>query len=647
MTPILKSLLTGLFIAWIPMAALAEVRLPQLINSGMVLQRNTDIPIWGWADPGEDLAVRFNGATYPATADRTGEWQVKLPKQSAGGPYTLEVRGENNVVTLKDILIGDVWVASGQSNMDLTMGRVEPLYPDEVRTASNSRIRYFEVPDRYNFKAPQVDLEGGKWEPVTPETIRRFSAAAYFFAKEIHQSQGVPVGIINASLGGSPVEAWISEARLKAFPEPYAELQRFKSDELIERITEEDRQRAEAWYQMLNKKDAGLVKGEYLWAESELEAGKWQQMDIPGYWEETAEGPLNGVVWFRKTIRLSGDSAGKEAKLILGRIVDADSVFVNGTLVGSTGYQYPPRRYTIPAGVLRAGDNAIAIRVISQQGRGGFVPDKAYELRIADTVIDLTGTWHYRVGATMPPLEPQTFVRWKPTGLYNGMIAPLLNYRITGVIWYQGESNVGNAGNYHERFAAMIGDWRDHWHQPAFPFLYVQLANFLASSPTPSDSAWARLREAQLKTLSVPKTGMAVAIDIGEWNDIHPLNKQAVGQRLAAVAKEVAYGEDGVHSGPHYESATVKGNKMILTFSNTGGGLVAKGGGKLQEVAIAGADRQFVWAQTQIQDDRIVVWSEDIKDPKAVRYAWADNPDNANLYNKEGFPASPFRTDAW
>ncbi len=624
---------------------MAEVRLPQLLSSGMVLQRNAETTLWGWADADEELAVSFDGHTYRTIANNAGEWQVRLPVKKAGGPYVMKIQGENTII-LEDILIGDVWIASGQSNMELPMERVEPLYPREVRTADDPQIRHFQVPDSYNFKAPQNDVQSGNWEKTTPETIGKFSAVGHFFAKAIHRSQDVPIGIINAAVGGSPVEAWISEGILKQFPEPYAELQRFKDDKLIERIMADDRKRADSWHNSLNKKDKGLRNGDYIWAAPALGTKDWYTMEIPGYWPETPKGPLNGVVWFRKTIEIPTDLADQEAKLILGRIVDADSVFVNATLVGSTGYQYPPRRYAVPAGVLKVGENTIAVRVISQQGRGGFVLDKDYELQFPDTSINLKGEWRYKVGATAEPLASQTFVRWKPTGLYNAMIAPLLNYGIKGVIWYQGESNVGHA-EYRERFSSMIDDWREKWGQGDFPFLFVQLASFLEPTSKPTDSSWASLREAQRETLSVPNTAMAVAIDVGEWNDIHPLNKKAVGDRLAAAAQKLAYDEDVVYSGPLYKSAEIKGNQMVLSFNHKGSGLVAQGDGELKYFAIAGEDRQFVWAQAEIRGDKVVVWSDKIENPKAVRYAWADNPEGANLYNKEGIPASPFRTDNW
>ena len=368
-------------------------------------------------------------------------------------------------------------------------------------------------------------------------------------------------------------------------------------------------------------------------------------MTLPGYWADTPLGSVNGVVWFRKDVDLPASMGTQPAKLNLGRIVDADEAFVNGVLVGTTSYQYPPRWYEIPSGLLKEGKNTIVVRVVSNIGKGGFVLDKPYELVCSGQTIALKGPWRYRLGATMEPLASQTFIRWKPLGLYNAMLAPLQKYSIKGVIWYQGESNAARPIQYRELLPAMVRDWRKHWNQGDFPFLLVQLPNYMERKPEPSESNWALLREAQLKTLSLPQTGMAVTIDIGEWNDVHPLNKKDVGTRLVLAAQSVAYGEASVvSSGPIYESMKIDGEKIIVSFRHTGSGLVARGG-ELRSFAIAGVDKRFVWAKARIENNRVMVWSEQVQNPVAVRYAWADNPAGANLYNEEGLPASPFRTD--
>ncbi len=622
-----------------------QVRLPKLISDGMVLQRDSKVKIWGWASPGEKVTVQFVKYKYTATTNENGEWNITLPKLKASGPFEMNIDASNSI-TIKDIMIGDVWVCSGQSNMEMPMKRVYPLYETDIANSTNNFIRQFTVPQKYDFNIAHKDLDNGSWQSANPETVLNFSAAGYFFAKDLYDKYKIPIGLIHTSLGGSPAEAWISEETLKKFPHYYNEAQQFKDSSLIKQIETSDQQRIKTWYSQLEQKDLGY-KDSLKWSDPALNTDNWITMNIPGFWADSEIGNVNGAVWFRKKLNLPQSYSGKNAKLILGRIVDADSTFVNGKFVGNVTYQYPPRWYDLSANVLREGENVIALRVVNSSGRGGFFPDKPYQLIVDNDTIDLKGEWQLKLGATMDPLGSQTFIRWKPLGLYNAMIHPLLNYRIKGVIWYQGESNTAanKAIEYRKLFPALISDWREKWKQGEFPFLFVQLANFMDAKDQPSESWWALLRESQLKSLSVPNTGMAVTIDIGEWNDIHPLNKKDVGNRLALAARRLAYKEKNiVYSGPFYKSMRIKGNTIELTFGNAGSGLVSKGG-ELKQFAIAGADKNFVWANAKIVKNKIVVWNDQIQNPVAVRYAWADNPKGANLYNKEGLPASPFRTD--
>ncbi|HDR68080.1 MAG TPA: sialate O-acetylesterase [Bacteroidaceae bacterium] len=613
----------------------------------MILQRDSEVKIRGWSAPDEAISVRFMDSTYHTTANGSGEWSVLPGKFEAGGPYTMRITA-SNVIEISDILFGDVWICSGQSNMELPVRRVSWVYPDEIAEFENKYIRQFEVPDTYNFNTPLDDLPYGSWKSATPEHIMDFSAVAWFFARELYETLNVPIGLINASLGGSPAEAWMSEDALKEFPRYYDEMQKFKDSALIARIMHADRTRIRTWYEQLYRSDEGYRDKNNPWHHGDPDLSEWVSIQVPGLWSGTDMENLAGTVWYRRTFRVHPEAAGQSATLVLGRIVDADSVYINGHFIGSTGYQYPPRRYEIPPGILKEGENTIVVRVISNGGNGGFVPGKSYEITGPFGNIDLTGTWHCRVGTVMERLAGETFIRWKPGGLYNAMIAPLLHYSIKGVIWYQGEANAWNPGEYNALFSSLIKNWRTAWNQGDFPFLYVQLPNFMEALNTPSESNWALLREAQLKSLSVPNTAMAVAIDLGEWNDIHPLNKKDVGRRLALAARKVAYGDDNLtHSGPIYRSMTIKGRKIILSFSDTGSGLVFRKCNGAGPFAIAGADRQFFWAKAKIRNNKVIVWNKKIPDPVAVRYAWADNPEDANLYNKEGLPASPFRTDDW
>lgn len=617
-----------------------QIRLPRLVSDGMVMQQGMAPHIWGWASPMESIAVDFAGSTYQTTANQAGEWKIALKALPAGGPYQMVLKG-SNTLTVSNILVGEVWVCSGQSNMELPMRRVQPLYGAAIASAENPMIRQFSVPQRYDFSTPQSDFPAGSWQAATPETVLDFSATAYFFALELYQKYKVPIGLIHTSLGGSPAEAWMSESALGAFPNLLNEAKKFRDNALIQQIESDDKLRIQAWYDLLRQKDEGYKNPGQPWFDPALDVSGWAKVNVPGYWAEGG----NGVVWFRKEVQIPADLSGLPAKLEVGRIVDADSVFLNGVFVGTTSYQYPPRWYTIPAGLLKPGANSLVVRIINSSGKGGFVPDKPYELTIGGQKIDLKGEWRYRRGATMEPLASQTFIRWKPLGLFNAMLHPLLNYRIKGVIWYQGESNVSRWQEYRQLFPAMITDWRNHWQQGDFPFLFVQLANFLEAKPQPVESNWALLREAQGRTLSLPKTGMAVTIDIGEWNDIHPLNKKDVGKRLALAAQAIAYGDKKtVVSGPVFKSMKIKGNKAILTFDKNSR-LVSKAGAPLTGFAIAGSDHKFVWATASIKKNKITVSSNTVPVPVAVRYAWADNPEGANLYNEAGLPASPFRTD--
>ncbi len=633
----------GLFL-FIAVDLFGQIKLPRLISDGAILQRDTKLKIWGWASINETVSLDFKNKIYTTLADGSGHWEIVIPAQPSGGPFDLMFKGKNEV-TIHDVLFGDVWVCSGQSNMELTMDRVKDKYSLEIAQSENQNIRQFLVPDKYDFKNAQVDLESGDWLSANPKNLLSFSAVAYFFAREIYEKEHVPLGLINAALGGSPVEAWMSEDALIHFPKLHDECIKFKDDKLIQAIESSDSKRTKDWYEELDSKDPGILNSPQ-WTDPKLDDNEWAEMAVPGFRADT---PLlknvNGSVWFRKKFNVPKSLINETAKLWLGRIVDQDSVFVNGKFIGTTGYQYPPRKYMINPEILNEGENSIAIRVISNSGRGGFVPDKPYFMAGEKDTIHLRGQWRYKSGAAMPALAGATAIRWKPTGLYNKMISPLLTYSIKGVIWYQGESNTQRPEEYRKLFSSLILNWREKWKQGDFPFLFVQLANFMETKADPVESDWATLRDAQLHTLAVPHTGMAVAIDLGEWNDVHPLNKLDVGKRLAIIAQHLAYNNKKiVYSGPIYKSAKVIGNKIEISFSNVGSGLIAAGG-DLKYFSIAGIDKKFVWAKAKIEKGKIVVWNDEVVNPAWVRYAWADNPQGANLYNKEGLPASPFTNE--
>ena len=610
----------------------------------MVLQRESKIKLWGWASAGEKIEVRFAGKTAKAKTGKDGRWNLSLPAMKAGGPFTMTIKG-NNTITLHEILLGDVWICAGQSNMVHQMSLHSVRYADEVATVNNPQIRQFWVPNIASLQGPQNDISPGYWKAANPANIGEFSVVAYFFAKKLYEKYQVPIGIINASWGGIPIEAMMSEDALKEFPSIISTVQKNKDTAYINGLSSRpptaNRPRQE---------DRGLT-GTQPWYDPAYIPKGWHTINIPGYWEDQGIRDLDGVVWYRREIDVPASMTQVPAKVFLGRIVDADVLYINGKQVGNTTYMYPQRRYRVPEGLLKPGKNLFVIRVINNAGKGGFVPDKPYQLIAGHDTIDLKGYWQYKVGQVNIPQRGfggggGMLIQNQPTATYNGMLAPLTNYAIKGFTFYQGESNTGRPDEYVRLQQAMITDWRNKWNIRDAPFLYVQLPGFMDYNYLPAESQWAAFRDAQRKSLAVPNTGMAVAIDLGEWNDLHPDRKKEVGERLAIAAMNIAYGEKNiVPAGPLFQAAKAEGNKIILSFSNTGSGLVSNDGEELSEFAIAGADKKFVWANAKIEGDKVILWNDAIANPVFVRYAWADNPVNPNLYNKEGLPASPFEAE--
>ena len=617
-------LLIGLFAPLMLLAQeVGKIRLPKLIGDCMVLQREVDLKIWGWADAGTKVTVRFNGNYYETETNANGEWQVILPPQKAGGPYLLEV----NEMVIRDVLVGDVWLCSGQSNQETPIHRLTEMFP-EINVSNNHMIRHYKVPTQDSKESLQEEIAGNAvWHSGVASEVMNWTALAYFYAVEAYEKTGVPQGMLVSSLGGSAIESWVGQEHLKEFPRLLLDKEALKAFE-----------------------EAKIDKGEGKWNRLDWDDSDWGTMQMPGTWRENGVN-VRGTVWMRKDFEVPESMEGRHAKLSLGTLVHNDAVFVNGVYVGSTGYEYPPRRYQIPAGVLRKGKNTIAVRLNAPAGNGEFVKDKPYKIIGDAAEIDLTGIWKYKVGLDMtdpiPYVERLKNRAMVGSGLYNGMIYPIRNYQVRGVIWYQGESNAGTTPRYAELVKALITDWRALWNMPEMPFLLMQLPNFMQKHDKPTDSGWARIREAQLQAFkTIPNTALAVTYDVGEWNDIHPLNKKDMAKRLFLGARKVVFGEKVVYSGPVYKDMKVEGDKIIISFTETGRGLMAKGGA-LKHFAIAGEDRQFVWADAVIRGNKVVVSSKDVKQPVAVRYAWSDNPEDANLCNKEGLLASPFRTDNW
>ena len=632
--------------------ALGDIKLPAIIGDNMVLQRGKVVPIWGWAEPGEEVmvSVSWHSMQWGVKAGADGKWMFRMKCPEAGGPYEMTLKGKNTI-TLKNIMAGEVWVCSGQSNMEWPTAAAANG-TQEVAAADYPNIRLFTVKKKIA-DAPEADCVGS-WSQCSPQTVGGFSAVGYFFGRHLHKELDVPVGLINTSWGGTVAEAWTSGGALEKMPEFKAAVDRIaaaKADP--EGSMKKYREELEAWQKKVELAGAegkGCV-------EADFDDSGWAEMELPVLWEQGGLANFDGLVWFRKTVDVPEGLAGGELTLELGPIDDMDRTWVNGVTVGgheAAGQWATPRRYKIPSNVIKAGRNVIVVRVLDTGGGGGIY-GKAEELKLkaggAGGEISLAGKWRYKVGYDLRkmPAQPQP-PRWAnnpnaPTALYNGMIAPLIPFGIQGAIWYQGESNAGRAYQYRELFPLMITNWRQDWNTGEFPFLFVQLANFMAVDPEPVESAWAELREAQLMTLKLANTGMAVIIDIGEAADIHPRNKQDVGRRLGLWALARTYGRRVVYSGPLYKSMKIEGNRIVLSFDHVGGGLVAKDGG-LKGFAVAGADGKFVWADAKIEGRTVVVSSDNVAEPAAVRYGWANNP-VCNLYNSEGLPASPFRTDDW
>jgi sialate O-acetylesterase len=631
-----KPLILFSFLSLMLEPALATVTLPRIFSDNMVLQRDVPLSVWGWAEKGENITVSINNQILKARADQDGRWQVALKPMTHGGPVEMQVKGKSNVIVLKNILVGDVWLGSGQSNMEWIVKSTNDA-ENEIAKANYPGIRLFTVRKATSF-IPSKDLAGGEWLECNPGTVGEFSAVAYFFGRKLHEDFDVPIGLVNSSWGGTNIQAWMSWDLMQKRPE-YKDVDLKKLEDAGKNMEAEIQR-----YERALKDEKGLTEK---WFEGPATAD-WKPIGIPQNWEATAIGNADGVVWFRKEFDVPAEYANTAAVVSLGPIDDQDQTWLNGKPIGAMNAWNENRIYQVRQGIVKAGKNSLVVRVNDTGGGGGIYgkPQLLY-FQAGDKRISLVGNWTYRASVVTTDFGiinngPNAF----PSQLYNAMIAPIIRFPIKGVIWYQGESNTWEAYRYRTFFADMIRDWRTKWNSE-FTFLWAQLANFMAADSLPVQSEWAELREAQSMTLGLPKTGQAVIIDIGEENDIHPRNKQDVGYRLALAALKIAYNKDVVYSGPVYKSMEKTGERIALNFTNTGGGLMVRDKyGYVRGFSIAGADEKFYWAQAYIDGDKVIVSSPLVKNPVAVRYAWGNNPDG-NLYNKEGLPASPFRTDTW
>ena len=623
----------------------AQLSMPELFADHMVLQRNQAVAVWGKAAPRERLTLRFNGETFRSRADAEGKWRTELPATPAGGPYQLIVEGKDERLEFSNVLMGDVFLCSGQSNMEWPLRRL-PYAEKEAMTANYPEIRLIKIRHDQALE-PQEDVLPTSWEMCSPANVMDFSAVAYFFARHLHNEYGIPIGLISSNWGGTPVDSWISQDKLSEFPQMEEILATYEQEGMsVAKLQEMHQQNWEKYGQEAYQKDPGTQEK---WFADRDNYQDWPTMQLPAIWDDWAIRGHDGSVWFKRGFELPPAWAGKSLMLYLGAIDDEDKVWVNGELIGETVGRDVFRRYRIPADVLEE-NNVITVRVSDTGGRGGFAGNER-DLYVApvlaqDQRLHLDGSWHYKPGLSRRDMP--TPMHHHPATLYNAMIAPLVPYGLKGMIWYQGESNEDRAKEYATLFPAMIEQWREAWGGTV-PFAFVQLANYRPPQQMPKESRWAELREAQSEALELPKTAMAVTIDIGEADNIHPPNKQDVGKRLALGMQKIAYGEDLVFSGPTFAGMEKEGDQIKISFQHTGSGLTVKDKyGYLKGFTIAGEDREWHYAKAEISGpDEVTVYHPDVDNPVAVRYAWADNPDESNLYNIEGLPAAPFRTDDW
>ncbi|MCI0513936.1 9-O-acetylesterase [candidate division KSB1 bacterium] len=648
-----------------------NISLPAIFGDNMVLQRGIPFIVWGKADSGGVVTVEIAGQKKATVADEQNHWQVKLRSMKAGGPHTMKIYGVDTTM-FENVLVGEVWLCSGQSNMEWTVRNSKDAQR-EMDQANFSQIRMFTV-QKEVADQPKADCVG-EWKVCTPENVGDFSAVGYFFERYLHQQLHVPMGMIHSSWGGTPAEAWTSYQTLAAdtmlapMVERYVEDLKNYPQRLAEYQAQLEQIEASGKLLPIYQKDQGNQGFKQGWANQDFNASRWDSVDLPGYWENRDDMQIDGAIWFRKTVQIPESWQGQELALTLGAIDDFDVTYFNGVAVGATGEDTPQhwlqhRKYRVPANLVKTNQAVIAVRIFDHYGQGGFggpatVMRLALNTALEASPILLAGIWQSKIEAALDPSKisgpggqglPQEprgpGHSHAPAGLYHAMLFPLAPYTIKGAIWYQGETNAGRAYQYRTLLPAMIKDWRTLWGQGDFPFGIVQLANYLAVSEEPQASEWAELREAQLLTaLNDRNVGLATTIDIGEANDIHPKNKQDVGKRLALWALAKCYGLDVEYSGPLYKSMQTENDKIVVSFTHTAQGLIVAGSDSVKGFAIAGDDLKFIRAHAQIDGKRVIVWSDKIKNPVAVRYAWADNP-VCNLYNSEMLPAVPFRTDA-
>ncbi|MBV6646015.1 MAG: beta galactosidase jelly roll domain-containing protein [Cyclobacteriaceae bacterium] len=617
---------------------MAQLKIAEIFTDNMVLQRNQPIKVWGWSGQNEKITLKFQGKKY-TTKVRSGVWTIDLPAMQVGGPYNMTIEGASEEIVLSNILVGDIWVCSGQSNMAWTIKQLgESAIPNPQE--SDDHIRHFKVSLSWS-QSPEDHLDSSSWAVNNSENRSQFSAVGYYFAKSLREEVKVPIGLLNTSWGGSRIQPWISKEALQPFLKEDIEAMLLRREQELK----EAQQKMEKMIATLSAK--AKSKGMH---QLDFDDSGWETMKVPGLWEQSGYPGMDGLALFRRVFTLSDEEQENGITLNLGKVDDSDWVYINGQKVGGMLNSWNvTRSYKVSPDVLKKGENIIVIRVEDTGGGGGIYgkPDEVH-LKSIKGKTSLAGDWKFKIEKVTKISNTNLAPNQTATVIFNKMIHPILDFPIKGVIWYQGESNANfeEAFEYRKMFPAMIEDWRSRWGLGDFPFLWVQLANFMEVDKQPTDSDWALLRESQTTTLDIPNTAQAVIIDIGEANDIHPKNKRDVGYRLSLGARKLAYGETLVYSGPVFKSMAKDGESILIDFEHQGSGLMVNDRyNYVKGFAICGADKKFKWAKARIEGDKVRVWSEEVPSPQHVRYAWSNNPGDANLYNKEGLPACPFRTD--
>jgi sialate O-acetylesterase len=624
--------------------AFSQVKLARIFSNHSVFQRQKPVPVWGWAGAGEKITITFNGQTLTTKTDATGKWQIKLAAMPAGGPYSLTVKGKTNTLTLEDIMVGEVWICSGQSNMEWVLKDANNA-SEEIRDAKFSQIRQFKVEKDLSFQH-EKDLKTGEWVVCSPETAPNFTAVGYFFARELSQKLNVAVGLINTSWGGSQAESWISKESMLA-----SDVLQGYAQQMPKNWEESDKKLDNELRENIFHRSNITLEDEKKYSEPDYDFSWWRPASIPGAWDWQGIWAFRGKGYMQKTINIPAELANKSSVLGFGVNDSPYKLYINGKLI-SEGQEKGDRKLTIPAGTWKTGNNSLLIAQSaniepSWLGMGIFGNNDASYVDFGSEKISLAGDGWKKLPSFA---EPRTYTHGcnnAGTILFNAMVAPLVPYAMQGVIWYQGETNAGRSYEYRKTFPLLIQDWRKQWNE-VFPFLFVQLSSYGGNQNSNIGSGWAELREAQTMTLTLPKTGMAVTTDIGNPHDIHPRNKQDVGKRLANSALQVAYNQNALSGSPLYESVNFNNGKATISFKNVGSGLMTKDKyGYIRGFEIAGEDKVFYYAKAEITGNQVIVYSDKVSKPVAVRYAWTDSPDDANLFNADGFPVSPFRTDTW